>query len=789
MPKYGELNKNSNIGDTVSYGGKYYKVINSIEDPGKKTIDLNRPIEIKIDNPVIDKFANTQNYKPLSTTKWDKTFPKVTGERAGTNLDKQNRSDLVKTELNASFDKNTRTAIFNSLDMFEAAMENNKLTKAELLQIFAPPSSRPPGSGVKGGVAAKFNLPGSRGSGIFDEDLYTDINKLRSAINKQGAEFFVARTNNNTSDENWQKLNDDYESGRITLNEFNKKLELARVSKDDSQNYLKQVLSRINNWKAKNENLAVVQRTLKQFKNFDYNLAMADLNSLNLQDAKNWRIKTKNKIIDDMFNNLKDKQEMKDEFGVPKFDKNGKLTGYSMEELYNQLSNSFDASGNYNPNHILETNYTQKFNEVKKHLEKKNKELYPEEFKKSGIPFLEKLYKMGADDEPFDNLTSDVAAELGLKFKAKGTKALNDNDDNYNPLTGENTYWNEKVRSAEDEGIPIWKMKDRNKTPFTAYTPKSLSEEIQHSFSKAIYNLYADKDDRNIINLPTPFFENYGPSGLGAKALVKEINLADHKGDSPYIWNSFLADWRRSQGGLSTKINGVERRISFMGAGESGYKSAEGDEKNIGDTNEKGIKLINNFEEWTKKHGTKDNAFTMEAYKYANDNRNNSAMTIVFPKSFLKTQLEDYEDGKGYLTDDEYDLIVKQGVTIIGKQGDFNNDLIRSTRSNLQAHVDYNGYYQYDHPSGLASLQITKDENNDYNMTYILRNPITKQQLTTTDYSTRFGDELDNATVDAMQTIQEFISNAQKFGVKTEPTEKENTSNQDNRGSLTGFGI
>lgn len=797
---------NANIGDTVSYQGKYYKVIQDPDNKAKKTINLNLPIKIdsekpntkNISNPTIDRLANPSEYRPLSTTKYDQENPRVAAEREGTNLDKQNRAALVRTELNDAFNKNTRTAIFNALDMFDTALKNKDgsgkplMSKEELRQIFAPPSSLPPGGTRKGGVAAKFShlFPGAVSG---ESDIYEDINKLRSEINNKGAEFFVARTNNMTSNENWQKLNDDYESGKITLTEFNKGLEKARISNNASQNYLKQVLNRINTWKAKNENLEPIQRTLKQFKDFDYQLAMADITSLNLQDVKNWRIQAKQKIIENMMSNLKDKPEMKDQFGTPKFDKNGKLTGYSMDALYEELSNSFDASGNYNPDYILRTNYTGKYYEAREKLEKRNKELYPEEFKKSGIPFLERLYDMNKDDKSFENISPGVASRAGLKF-------ANRQDD---WSDGEGTLdWQEKTKLAKEAGLPVYdligkpdaeEMYDlnpnaRTTNKVTIYTPESLSREFQKSFKKAVYNLYTDKDDRNILNIPTPFFEEVniiGGTGLGAKALVKEINLADSKGDSPWIWGSFLNDWERSKGGLEAKINGVNRKISFEGAGQYGYDESD-KEMSV-----KGVRLINNFINWAEDNDTEANSFVMEAYRYANDNKNNSAMKIIVPEKFLKKQLlgsSDTKYGEGFLTQPEYDLIVKNGITVLGQQGDFNNALIKATRSNLQAHVDYNKYYRYNHPSGLASLEIVKDENGDYNMTQVLKDPYSNQILTTSDYSTRFGDQLDNATVDAMQTIQNYINQIQSAGY-TSVEQTEESSDRGNRGYLTDFGL
>jgi len=56
--KYVEAgNKNSNLGDTVSYQGKYYRVIPSQENIGKKTIDLNRPLKFLEGFPKYGEFS------------------------------------------------------------------------------------------------------------------------------------------------------------------------------------------------------------------------------------------------------------------------------------------------------------------------------------------------------------------------------------------------------------------------------------------------------------------------------------------------------------------------------------------------------------------------------------------------------------------------------------------------------------------------------------------------------------------------------------------------------------
>lgn len=59
--KYVEFNKNSNLGDTVSYQGKYYRVIPSEENIGYRTIDLNRPLKFLESFPKYREISKNSN--------------------------------------------------------------------------------------------------------------------------------------------------------------------------------------------------------------------------------------------------------------------------------------------------------------------------------------------------------------------------------------------------------------------------------------------------------------------------------------------------------------------------------------------------------------------------------------------------------------------------------------------------------------------------------------------------------------------------------------------------------
>lgn len=739
MPQYKKPGDPSiKIGDTVLHDNKLYKI--SGEKNGNwvtKTIDMSK---MKKQAQDIKKFIDSTNvqskdYRPFGQTKWDISAPKVAHEKPGTNLDKQNRSDLVKLELQADYNKYTHNAMMTSLAMFDSAIKSGQMTPDELQQIFLPlgMSAEP----HKEGPAYRY----FKSTGKIKGDprniaitLFKDINKLKSEINKKGPEFFTAWTNREVDDKIEKKLYDDYESGRINTAEYYKKLDLAAAGNDNNQNYLKVVLNRINTWKAKNSNLTSVKSITKQNANYDYELAMADLHSLNVQQVKKWRIESKWKIVDDIYNNLKDDKRIKDEFGKPIFNDKGKLQKYNMENLMIELNNSFNPNGTYNANYIPETNYSYKYGNIKEKI--------------SSLP------SYGPYSDPTAPI--DYAESLGLKT----TGAVPARD--YSP--------NEQM--ALDEGLPIFHKQSKPMAGAfslaTTYkvipiTATAFGKEIQKQFTKSIYNLYVDKDDRNVINLRTPYFEDIknegGGTGIGAKALTKELYLKDEKGDSPYIWGSFVADWSRFKSGLEFKINGADggRKISFMGAGQNAYDESD---KETSDT---GKKLINDFIEWINKDEnqtkTRSEGFGLDAYKYANDSKDNSAMTIHFPNAFLKTVLEDDKNVKGYLSETDYDLIRQNGATIIAERKDFNNELMNSTRSTLQTYVDHNNYYAYTHPSGLGSVVVEKDDQGDYDIEYNLYDPISKRILNTQNISTRFDNQLDEGFLIALQQLQQYVYN------------------------------
>ena len=702
MPKYGELNKNSNIGDTVSYGGKYYKVINSIEDPGKKTIDLNRPLKLDVSKgntqvaDTIDKLDRSNKYKnePLGLLQWDKDNPRRSIDASSSVLDKQNVAEGVKSEVARGYASYVQPAFTVSLDMLESLESSGSISKDELYNILSP-KAKPTDPFLSTSESKldewtkKYDPDYFKGT-IHDKNIYTSVKNYKKAVEEKGEDFFISRTNIKRQvkyDDKGKPISPaKYGTAEDILSTIPQDWNLEEI---DKENYTSQVLDRIANFAKNNYSLSEVSNAIDQ-QGLGPAMAAAQIYSMNMQDVKDFRIKAKSKIVNSMYNNLKDKEDIKREFGQPVFDENNKFVKYDMNNLKFQLDKSFDEAGNFDPNYIPFTNYQES-------LRRKN---YNDQ----------KLF--GENYRPVDVLPEHLGGREGFINEESISRSPWVKQEMSQYRTFDKSMGIElsdiEQRSEEEaykRGYPMY-----TDTGVGTYAPDvipysetGIGELFAEEFENAITNIYKDKDDRNVLGLGynnVPFFQTVsGGTGLGANGLAKKIKLgAGKNSDAMVVWSSFKNDWQD----LSDKrINGADRLISFNGFGAAGYDESLGEDKYIGDSSEKGIELINNFIEWIK--NSKSTPFDLEAYKYAANNFDKTAMVLKFPPKFLKEQVE-----KGVIDETDETLIIKNGASVIANQGDFRNDLILAQKTPLQAHIDYRNNYTWRHPSGLTSYTIEK---------------------------------------------------------------------------------
>jgi hypothetical protein len=761
MPKYGELNKNSKIGDTVSYNGQYYKVINSIESPGKKTIDLNRPINLdgsKGNTQVADtisKLDRSNKYKnePLGLLQWDKDNPRRAIDETGSVLDKKNVATAVTSQVTEGYASYVQPAFTVALDMLESLESRGKISKDELYNILSPKakSTDPFLSTSESRVdewAKKYDPDYFKGT-IHDKNIYTSVKNYKKAVNEKGADFFISRTNINRQvkyDKNGRPIAPGkYGSSEDMLSTIPQDWNLEEV---DKENYTSQVLDRIATFAKNNYNLSEVENAINS-QGLGPAMAAAQIYSMNIQDVKDFRIKAKEKIVNRMYNDLKDQEDIKREFGTPVFDKNNVFKRYDMQNLRFQLDNSFDEAGNFDANYIPYTNYEEA-------LRRKNyndQKLFGKNYKP-----VEALPEHLGGREGFIN-EEDILRSPWIKQEMSQYRT-------FDKLMG--TEPSDIEQRSEEEafkrGYPMYTDTGAGSyaPDVIPYSETAIGELFSKQFEKTIYNIYRDKDDRNVLGLGDnniPFFQNIdNKSGIGALGLAKKIKLnAGKNSDALVVWSSFKNDWEDLS---DKKINGANRLISFNGLGASAYDDSLGEDEDIGESSEKGIKLINNFIEWLNSTEHKSSEFDLQAYKYAANDFNKTAMVLKFPKKFLKQQVEE-----GIINETDEELINKNGASVIADQGDFKNDLMVAQKTPLQAHVDYRNSYTWRHPSGLTSYTIEKGgKNSDYNTVarwygFNEENPGTLKILKEQRNSiTNFGSNLDKALNDAILNLTSDVN-------------------------------
>jgi hypothetical protein len=487
-----------------------------------------------------------------------------------------------------------------------------------------------------------------------------------------------------------------------------------------------------------------------------------------MQDVKSWRYKTRNAIVDDMYTNLKDDEKMKLDFGTQKFDRNGKFLGYDMSNLRTELNNMFDASGNINKDYRPRTNYGRDLAQYNR-LRSDNE----------NAPFA-----FGNPDEYQDSKNA-LGVDQYEILKNKGKEFITNNpfDKNVTNLTEQNPYRYAKS-TAKEAGRGT--MKDKDLTATTYYeklTGEDVSSRFASQFAKSARDIYMDLDDRHVTSqFKMPFFDQVGSggTGIGAKALNAIVDLSKPNSDGAIAFWQFGKDWEN----IRNNVDGLKRVISFKGADVTGYNSGKVDEDTNLSESSTGIgkRLLDDYINWTKKNDTEANAFDMTAQRIAAENSKLGSMKIMLPEKFLKEQLQDEtKNPNGYLDQDNYEKLTKYGLTVISPKQDFSNILHNSLVSPLQAHVDYNNEYTWEHPTGLGTFKIRKGDENepDYVTETIVKDYSGKEVDRSINNSTMFGANLENALSSGIDDLNSWVyEDLKMFNTQRQNIQTQNPNNQ-----------
>lgn len=622
--------------------------------------------------------------------------------------DKSNKAVEESKILQDKYDKYGKAGVLKLLKTYEQAYKDKQLTKEEFFRLVAP----------KGEAMIPENMinhPAYSGKEYTEpQKLFTDPSYLVSKVEKEGPDFLLKYTNREKA---WKTKDLKSSGGKYTQQEL---IQMQKKSKLEDDNYTMSLMKKGTNWVYKNPNIGSVK--VARLQGLDTDLANSFIFSRNMQDFRNWRHETKDAIVDDMYSSLSKDPKIIREFGTAKFDKNGKYLKTDMSRFKEELNNMFDESGKLNPNYKLKTNYEISFDQ----------ERYARAQNQQGA------FNFGTPDFDVSQLRPEQqpGQVIAKPIYLSGT-------------SGPETGYEYQGPKSYSEAIT-----DINKT-------------IMSQFVSSASNIYTDSDDRHVLgNMKIPFTKSAtdNPNAIAGKGLKTNVDLSDPSSLGAISFFQFGKDWSN----MKDAINGVDRFVSFEGASVAGLNSATAEE--AGDfeksTSNIGKNLLDKYFEWARKNDTEANSFSMIGQNLAAENTDLGAMKIMLPEKFLKEHLIDKEKNpNGMLDETSYENLTKYGLTVIAPNKDFNNMLHNSMTTPLQAHVNYNNSYTWNHPSGTGSFTIRKggEGEGDYVTEKVLKDYY-GQQVGSTGVvnSILYGENLEFALENGVNELNDWTNNTLK---------------------------
>ena len=581
----------------------------------------------------------------------------------------QDLSKLEKQSIETLFDQKGKAGMIGLLKVYDQAIQNGEMTTQQFYDAVKPAGAKE----MKGGfnVLKRENLP---------DPAFTSPKEMIKKIESEGVDFLLKHTNKESQDvmiKNYkgEKVRDAMDVERKKFAGY--KEGTVKYSDNIKDNYMASFLANGTSWLTKNSNLTTVKSAMRQ--GLDTELAIANTISKNVQDSRKWRYETRELVADNVYNSLKKDPTMIREFGTAKFDKNGKYLSTDMSRLREEIGNMYDESGNINPNYKLKTNYI---------TETKNRK---------------------------EKMQNDPAFKMLPEFVKKSLLS------NFSEYELRPEY---RTRNNQIIGAPMYTQHSDDYVAPKSFEEASnlLNKQILDQFTKSARDIYSDVGNKHIIGDVPGFVKKdlEGGSGFGMRPLTSRIDLSKPNSLGAITFWEFTKDWAN----LRNLIDGIENVISFEGASPTGYQSGKIEpgifgtsffDRSYEETSSAlGKRLLDDYMEWTKEHGTKANAFDMIAQRVAAEDITKGSMKIKFPEKFLKEMLLDEEKNpNGYIEQADYDKLIQNGLTVIAPNTKFNNSLHNSTMSPLQSHVEYNDKYTWNHPSGLGSFTIRKGDPSD----------------------------------------------------------------------------
>ena len=206
-------------------------------------------------------------------------------------------------------------------------------------------------------------------------------------------------------------------------------------------------------------------------------------------------------------------------------------------------------------------------------------------------------------------------------------------------------------------------------------------------------------------------------------------------------FREFASDMNRIDFGDNQKF-----QVSFTGATKGAMdKVMSGDDM----TNALGEKLIKDLITNANYGKSKISPFKLSAQAIAGGKAGKSAMIITPDKEWLDAYVAtNKEEDNNMLSKEDYNNILRNGISVIADKENFKNTLLTSTYQDpLQMYVDRNDKYKWTDPNGYGSWTVEKNKfgTSQYieTLEYMLYNPDTgKMQSFVTSDMTNFGNKL-----------------------------------------------
>jgi hypothetical protein len=235
-----------------------------------------------------------------------------------------------------------------------------------------------------------------------------------------------------------------------------------------------------------------------------------------------------------------------------------------------------------------------------------------------------------------------------------------------------------------------------------------LKEQLESRYDKIFKNATSSDwyKNNNLADMPTFRVLNEGGTGFAATGTGIQV-LPQAPGTKGFnSWHGFTNDFRNM-----ASFDGKENAILFGNTeGITGTEKTAMEDLDVAVAQtRKGQAILQALISQSSLPDNDLKPFTLAALPMAGGDYNKSAMIIMPDAEWLKQfKATDKDNTNNLLTNDEYNAIIQNGLSVISSSDAFGNPLMNSVyKTPLENIVDYRGYYEESVPDG-GTFRIDK---------------------------------------------------------------------------------